>query len=61
MHHKPKYDKSGGYMIDRIKCSCGWKSPAFFDGLEYANDAFQKHLEAVYPKEVKSGRELLSC
>jgi len=44
--HVPKC-VAAGYMCDQYVCSCGWESPRFFDGLEYAKDEWLKHAEKV--------------
>lgn len=43
MKHESKYVGSG--MVDELECSCGWKSGPYFDGLEYANREFEKHVK----------------
>jgi hypothetical protein len=33
--------------IDSCTCSCGWESPPFFDGKEYAREMWTQHALAV--------------
>lgn len=52
--HKPTYF-SFGPMIDGVRCSCGWKSPPFFDGYEYAMHEWREHVarEEAWEKQQK--------
>lgn len=39
-------------MSDQVECFCGWKSPGYWDGAEYAWDEWRKHVaEAVANKK----------
>jgi hypothetical protein len=40
--HKRKMVSVG--LSDHCECSCGWKSPGYWDGQEYAFDDWQKHV-----------------
>ena len=42
--HVGKY-KSGGGMVDQWECICGWESEPYFDGVEYAEREFKKHVK----------------
>ena len=35
------------YMIDQAFCSCGWSSPGYFDGREYATRNWIDHVEPL--------------
>lgn len=52
--HIGKYE-SLGYMLDGWVCSCGWKSSPFFDGAEYAEMEFNKHLTNM-KKDINNDR-----
>lgn len=41
--HKGRYVEKPG-LIDTWECSCGWKSSPYYDGAEYAEQEFEKHL-----------------
>ncbi len=41
----------GEWMFDQWKCSCGWKSHNYFDGADFAEEEFQKHVKAVETPE----------
>jgi len=43
VEHKGEY-VSCGWMLDGWKCSCGWESNSFFDGAEYAESEFKRHV-----------------
>jgi len=47
--HVPQY-KSNGPIVDMVVCSCGWESPPFYDGVEYAWDKWIEHAESVIPE-----------
>jgi hypothetical protein len=32
------------YMSDKAHCSCGWESPGFWDGVEYASKHWRDHV-----------------
>jgi hypothetical protein len=34
-------------VADRIRCSCGWESNGYWDGMEWATDEFAQHLKGV--------------
>lgn len=40
--HKGKY-RYDGPMSDGWSCSCGWESPSYFDGSEFAHADFERH------------------
>lgn len=40
--HTPKYVEEAG-LIDEYHCSCGWKSGPYYDGAEFAYNAWKKH------------------
>lgn len=35
----------GEFMTDWHICSCGWKSPEYWDGAEYAEQDWVKHIQ----------------
>lgn len=43
--HEMKMEGSG--MVDEAVCSCGWRSGPFFDGREYAEALWKKHLTDI--------------
>lgn len=44
--HKPKAVTVGS-MSDHYECSCGWRSPGYWDGLEWAFEDWAKHVDDV--------------
>lgn len=40
--HKPTYKETPA-MCDHYECSCGWKSPGYYDGALYAWRDWIKH------------------
>ncbi len=47
-------------FCDLVRCSCGWKSTEYWDGLEYAWDNWVKHVAdemGLTPKECPCGKE----
>lgn len=43
-------------MLDTFECSCGWKSRVYYDGAEYAQAEWKRHVVAATSTEpVKAG------
>lgn len=42
--HEPELVEEPG-MIDLVKCSCGWESPPYYDGREYALADHREHVK----------------
>jgi len=43
--HMPRPKSKG--MSDWVECSCGWTSPGYWDGMEYALDQWKLHQAEV--------------
>lgn len=43
--HEGTYEDRG-WMLDGWSCSCGWKSHPYFDGMEYAEAEWKKHVKS---------------
>ena len=52
-NHVGRY-KLLGFMSDAWECSCGWESPAYWDGAEYAEADWKRHAQGI---EAPSGGE----
>ena len=44
--HEEIYD--GGYMVDWVRCSCGWRSNSYWDGDDLAHDEWVKHEHGIH-------------
>lgn len=53
--HKGEY-VSLGHMIDGWRCSCGWESHPYFDGADYAEGEFKRHLSSSLTEDAHNGK-----
>lgn len=43
-------------MLDAAKCSCGWQSKWYYDGREFAYDAWKRHAREAHALALTNGQ-----